>query len=70
MKNYIKWEDEHGNVFFEVLNDIDEEIASIEKELLEEGYVIYGVGYWNKRGNQYPTIFAKKFMKETENEAD
>ncbi len=66
MKNYIKWEDEHGNVFFEVLNDIDEEVASIEKELLEEGYVIYGVGYWNKRGNQYPTIFAKKLGEEIE----
>lgn len=33
MKNYIKWEDEHGNVFFQVLNDIDEEIASIEKRI-------------------------------------
>lgn len=37
MKNYIKWEDGNGNVFFQVLNDIDEEVASIEKELLEEG---------------------------------
>lgn len=64
MKNYIKWEDENGNIFFQVLNDIDEEVASIEKELLEEGYVIYGVGYWNTQGNQYPTIFAKKLGKE------
>lgn len=38
----------------------DEEIASIEKELLEEGYLIYGVSYWNKQGNQYLTISAKK----------
>ncbi len=66
MKNYIKWEDEKGNIFFQVLNDIDEEIASIEKELIEEGYLIYGIGYWNKQGNMYPTILAKKIMKEME----
>ena len=66
MKNYVKWEDEHLNVVFQVLNESDEEVASVEKELIEEGYVIYGVGYWNKRGNQYPTIFAKKLGKEIE----
>lgn len=68
MKNYIKWESENGNIFFQVLSGIDEEVASIEKELIEEGYVIYGVGYWNKQGNQYPTIFAKKLEKEKQNE--
>lgn len=66
MKECVKWEDEHGSVFFQLFNNSDKEIASIEKELIEEGYVIYGVGYWNKQGNQYPTIFAKKFMKEIE----
>ncbi len=70
MKKYVKWEDENGNFFFQVFNDSDEEIASVEKELIEEGYVIYGVGSLCKQGNAYPTILAKKFMKETENEAD
>ena len=60
MNNYIKWEDKNGNIFFQVLNESDEEVASVEKELLEKGYLIYGVGYWSKQGNQYPTIFAKK----------
>ena len=64
MKNYIKWEDEHGNVFFQVLNDIDEEIASIEKELIEEGYVIQEVSYMHRKGKMCPMIFAKKLGKE------
>ena len=60
MKNYIRCEDENGNVFFKVLNDIDEEIASIEKELIEKGYVILEVGYLQQLGEMYPIIFAKK----------
>lgn len=64
MKNCIKWEDENGNVFFQVLNDIDEEIASIEKELIEEGYVIQEVSYMHRKGKMFPMIFAKKLGKE------
>lgn len=64
MKNYIRCEDENGNVFFKVLNDIVEEIASIEKELIEKGYVILEVGYLQQLGEMYPIIFAKKLGKE------
>ena len=66
MKNYIRWEDENGNVFFQVLNDVVEEVASIEKELIEKGYVILEVGYLTKQGIMYPMISAKKVKKEKE----
>lgn len=64
MNDCVKWEDEHGNIFFQLFNNSDKEIASIEKELIEEGYVVYEVGSLCKQGSVYPTIFAKKFMKE------
>lgn len=60
MKNYVKWEDEHLNVVFQMLNESDEEVASVEKELIEEGYLIYEIGYLHKHGIIYPMIFAKK----------
>lgn len=66
MKECVKWEDEHGSVFFQLFNNSDKEIASVEKELIEEGYVVYEIGSLCKQGSVYPTIFAKKFMKEIE----
>ena len=53
-----------NDFFFQVLNDIDEEIASIEKELIEEGYVIQEVSYMHRKGKMCPMIFAKKLGKE------
>lgn len=66
MKECVKWEDEHGSVFFQLFNNSDKEIASVEKELIEEGYVVYEIGSLCKQGSVYPTIFAKKFMKKIE----
>lgn len=60
MNDYIKWERDDGLIFFQVLNDIPEDVQAVERSLLDKGYLIDEVGSMNIYGFKYPIIRASK----------